>query len=601
MAHQLAEQIRDLRPSDHVCMIYENAEDQMAAAVPFIQSGLAGNELCLYLADESTCQEVDAALVRGGVDVEREKADGRLAVLTKYDGHLHGGTFDPDAMMQRLETVTRQALDDGFSGLRIIGEMSWALGSELGCDRLIEYEARVNAFFPNQPVIAICLYNRQRFSPSIIRDVLRTHPVAVLGQQVCPNLYYEPPELIRDQASDDFRVEWMIRQLQQARSAEQSLEEINRLLQDTNRRKDEFLAMLGHELRNPLAAISNGIFLLGLGSMGEEETAETHRMITHQLQTVSRLVDDLLDVARVTRGKITLSHKQINIVTAVQNVLHTLKSEIASRNHRLAVAMPSSPVFVSGDATRLEQVISNVVHNAIKYTLPDGQIEISLQPEGDEARLTITDNGVGMPPEFLPAAFELFAQGERTLARSEGGLGIGLTMAKSLIELHGGSISARSAGANEGTSIEIRLPLLHVEEARPLSKSADDDANAAHILLVEDNAAAARTMQLLLERLGQRVTIACNGRTALKLAEDITPDLALLDIGLPDLDGYAVARELRTRYGPEMPIFALSGYAPSEERTTGSGFTGHCIKPLSLANLLSLLKNIPDRTPVAEA
>src|SRR5690606_24921234 len=272
---------------------------------PFIETGLEKNDLCVYIAGESGKQAVCEALEAGGLAVRKEVEAGRLRLPSREEVFLRDGKPDPQALIEWIETNLRAALDTGFDGMRITGEMCWQ-HEHSSCELLIEHESRLNRFFADRPVLALCQYARAHFPAAVLRDVLRTHPIAVLGSQVCTNLYHEPPELILGERGDDFRVDWMIAQLKRSRASEQALQEVNSLLETANARKDEFLAMLGHELRNPLAAINNGISLLGLGTLDRATQAHVQETIEHQMKNITRLVDDLLDVARVTRGKITL-------------------------------------------------------------------------------------------------------------------------------------------------------------------------------------------------------------------------------------------------------------------------------------------------------
>jgi signal transduction histidine kinase len=224
MGDELTGELSRVQPGDHICLIYESPDEQMAAAVPFVKDGLARSERCVYIVDERTAAEVEAALAAAGVDVPRAVEAGALVLATQRETYLRGGVFDPPAMVAFLDESTEQALAEGYAALRVTGEMTWALGAEVGCDRLVEYEARLNQFFPGSRALAICQYNKARFGPAVVRSVLRTHPVAILGDQVCPNLYYEPPEVVLNQRPEADGVNWMIAQLKRARAAEQDLQ-----------------------------------------------------------------------------------------------------------------------------------------------------------------------------------------------------------------------------------------------------------------------------------------------------------------------------------------------------------------------------------------
>lgn len=365
---------------------------------------------------------------------------------------------------------------------------------------------------------------------------------------------------------------------------------LRRALEVASGRKDDFLSQLGHELRNPLSAIHNGINLLKLGSLDSQRAAEMQELIADQMQHVLHLVDDLMDVARATRGKIALSRQPLDLVDLVMDVVEKLEGRLSRHNHQVFYSLPDGDLPVFADPTRLEQVISCILDNAIRYTPDKGRIEIALRRDNDQARLDIRDSGVGMAPELLNSAFDLFHQGDRSPGRSNGGLGIGLTLARSLTLLHGGRIHAESGGRGRGTVVHICLPLLEA----PLQERPAADAQAPgglHVLVVEDNEEVAHTLGLLIEQLGQRVTLAHSGESALEEAATERPDLVLLDIGLPGMDGYETCRQLRARFGEALPVVGLTGYAESPENEA-AGFSAHYTKPLSLGNLQDIFREV---------
>ncbi len=374
-----------------------------------------------------------------------------------------------------------------------------------------------------------------------------------------------------------------------------------------DQRKDEFLAMLAHELRNPLAAISNAGHVLDRKSMAgdgqrDPRSHELIAMIGRQIRHLSRLVDDLLDVSRFSRGRIELRKERIELRRAMEGAVETARPIVEQRRHRLTVSLPEEPLWLEADLTRIEQVLANLLHNAAKFTEPGGSIHLTAGREGSEAVLRVCDNGAGISPELLPRVFDLFVQEERSLARSRGGLGIGLTLVRALVERHGGSIEAASEGPGRGSTFTVRLPrMLELapepwteEEARPGSPRPGEagEAEPARILLVEDNLDAAEALSELLRMWGHEVETAHDGVSALRTARQTLPGIVLLDIGLPGMDGYEVARELRSTPAlASTRLIALTGYGQESDRQRSrlAGIDHHLIKPVDVEQLRILL------------
>jgi len=364
-----------------------------------------------------------------------------------------------------------------------------------------------------------------------------------------------------------------------------------------DRRKDEFLAMLAHELRNPLAAISNAVRLSRRSDLGEKDQAWVQDMLDRQTDQLVRLVDDLLDVARIARGRIELARDTVPLAEVVNRAVESVRLQIDRAHHRLQVQFGDAPLWVEGDRTRLEQIFVNLLGNAAKYTPEGGQIWLRLASDGDNAVITVCDSGIGISREMLPRVFDMFAQAEQGLARSQGGLGIGLTLVRRLVELHGGAITAESSGAGQGSTFTIRLPLATPPELTSAGRApAAADKVAAdppplRILIVDDNRDAAATLGRLLRFSGYQTEVAFDGSRALNLAVNFRPQLALLDIGMPTMDGYELARCLKREY-PGIYIAAVSGYgqAADRQRSKEAGFDEHFLKPVKLERLLSLLE-----------
>jgi signal transduction histidine kinase/CheY-like chemotaxis protein len=366
-------------------------------------------------------------------------------------------------------------------------------------------------------------------------------------------------------------------------------------IQDADQRKDEFLAMLAHELRNPLAPIRNALSVLRRLVPQEGVVQRSHDIIDRQVEHLTRMVDDLLDVSRLMEGKIRLERERLELATIIERAVETARPYIEAHDHQLSVEIPPAPLYVDGDSVRLAQVFANLLNNAAKFTPPGGKIVLVAERDGTDVRVRVRDNGGGIPSEVLPHIFDLFTQANRSLARSEGGLGIGLTVVRSLLESHGGSVEARSGGAGKGSEFTVRLPAAaDVPQAEPLPATAASPElpHGLRILLVDDNADSSEALETLLLLDGQQVRHASDGATALQIARDFKPQLVLCDLGLPGMDGYEVIRRLWAQSGDEMPVVAaVTGYARDEDRrrTQEAGFDYHLAKPIGPDALRALL------------
>jgi PAS domain S-box-containing protein len=377
-----------------------------------------------------------------------------------------------------------------------------------------------------------------------------------------------------------------------------------------DRAKDVFLAMLAHELRNPLAAIRTGIYLLAQrAGPSETTTHETCALIERQMRHLSRLLDDLMDVSRISRGRIDLHREPVDVVQTLRYAAAASRSLLDLHRHELTLTLPAGPVWVEADPVRLEQVVTNLLQNAIKYMDPGGKVWLSVEtvpgapaPGGPSrpaaAEIRVRDQGIGIPPEALADIFDLFVQADASLDRAQGGLGIGLTLVKRLVELHGGSVSAESAGVGRGSEFRVVLPLLEpapespAESAKTARPPAGAPPEGTRVLVIEDNVAAATTLADVLELWGHEATIAHNGDLALAAVGLAPPDVVLLDIGLPGMDGYEVARRLRAEVGlKETLLVALTGYGQDADRRRAreAGFDHHLTKPIDLDELRRLI------------
>ncbi len=387
-----------------------------------------------------------------------------------------------------------------------------------------------------------------------------------------------------------------IRDITERSRLERQTHEQAEALAELHQRKDEFLAMLSHELRNPLSAIFNALHILRLQDPGNPIQQKARIIMERQVGQLAHLVDDLLEVSRVITGRIQLHQERLEMRGIVERARESARPLIDQRKHELSVSLPAEPIWLQGDPTRLEQVVVNLLNNAAKYTDEGGQIWLTTQQEDGEAVLRVRDSGVGIAPELLPRIFDLFTQADRTLDRSQGGLGIGLSLVQKLVELHGGTVEAHSAGLRQGSEFIVRLPALSParESIAPVEK-AKPRAQTSRVLVVDDNVDAADTVTMLLQMSGHEVQAAYSSQTALETAVEYQPDFVLLDIGLPDMDGYEVARHLRQQpQTKDVWLIAMTGYGQDSDRQRAqeTGFDHHLVKPVDPEKLHDLLATL---------
>jgi PAS domain S-box-containing protein len=600
MALTLTEQLEEMHLGDHLCLVYESWQEQMAAFVPYLKQGLERNEACIYMVDDRTVGEVRAALIQGGIDVESEEKRGALTFATKRQSYIHTGNFDPDLMIQFLDKAVQDALRKGFDGYRITGEMTWALGDECGCDRLIEYEAKLNRYFPSSRSTAICQYNRTRFPPELIHDVLRTHPMAIIGDQVCPNPYFEDPKLVLSEGSSAERVDWMTSQLRKFRASELKLREtiaahdertvelekseerfrtladnipqlawmtdetgwifwynrrwfeytgtslkemegwgwksvhhpdhvdrvekkfrisletgsawedtfplrgkdgkyrwflsralpirdpagkvirwfgtntditeeleVKRQLDEAVRARDEFISVASHELKTPITSMQMQVQLLDRSFKRDQAAAveparlgKSIEVSKRQLERLNRLVEDMLDISRISTGKLTMEKRRLDLSELIADVVDRFQEICKTSGCELRSDLePGIAGFF--DQFRLEQVVLNLLNNAIKYG--NGKpVDISLRKAGPSlAELRVRDYGMGIPKEAQSRIFERF---ERAVSGTGiSGLGLGLHIVRTILEAHSARIQVESEPGS-GAEFKVQLPLGAADE-----------------------------------------------------------------------------------------------------------------------------------------
>jgi PAS domain S-box-containing protein len=398
----------------------------------------------------------------------------------------------------------------------------------------------------------------------------------------------------------------VFREIKERKRAEQELRAQSAALAEADRRKNEFLATLAHELRNPLAPISNALQLWSFVENDKAEMTNLRALMERQLGLMIRLVDDLLDVSRITRGKIQLRKERVDVRSLITSALEAVKPIVEACEHRVTTNLPPTPLEVEGDAARLTQVLGNILNNAAKYTGRHGAIEVTALQQADRVVVRIRDDGPGIPADMLEPIFEMFRQVDGTLERSHGGLGIGLTLVRRLVEEHGGTVVARSEGAGRGSEFEISLPAAaQLESAANPAVGAAANASTSNsaaaaakqkILVVDDISASARTLAAMLKALGHESSIANDGPSGIAWVREHKPDVVFLDIAMPGMNGYEAAKEIRAE-SHDVYLIALTGYGNDEDRRRAAeaGFDRHCIKPISLDKLREALAAAADK------
>ncbi|HWR57763.1 MAG TPA: MEDS domain-containing protein [Thermodesulfovibrionales bacterium] len=451
---ELVKLIEQLKVHDHLCLIYGTREEQLAAVMPFIRIGLERGEQCLYVADENTTAYVLEKMRGGGIDVNHAIESGALTVVTKRESYLKSRVFDPDSMLKFLKETVASAKKDGFSALRVAAEMTWALGSEPGLERLMEYEAKLSIFYPEYDIVGICQYNSSRFKPEIILDVIRTHPTVVYGSQVYENFYYVPPDVFLKPKDERIfcEVERYLSNLLERRRAEEKLRQYAEELRRSNNELQHFAYVASHDLQEPLRMISSYLKLIKERYQGKLDK-DTDEFIAFAVDGASRLqemITGLLDYSRVeTKAR---SFKDVNTSEVLATAI--LHLEVMMKRSEALITSDSLPV-VKGDAGQLVLVFQNLISNAIKFKgneLP--RIHVSAEEKDMEWLFSLKDNGIGISPEYKDRLFNIF---QRLHGREYPGVGIGLSVCRKIIERHDGKIWLESEDG-KGTTFYFTIP-----------------------------------------------------------------------------------------------------------------------------------------------
>lgn len=537
--------------------------------------------------------------------------DARLAVLDSF------GILDtpPERSFDDVVRLVSQLLDAPIAAVNLIARGRQWFKSEIGLgtrEMPLDNSICRHALLEQEQMIVADTQDDPRFScnPLVTADgglrfyagaVLRTRDGVPLGTLCVLDKKPRPEGLTEQQ---QFMLTTMAHQVMsqiELRRALTDQEALNEALRRADQRKDEFLAMLAHELRNPLAPIVSAATMLSSFELQPSMVQRAADIIARQAGHMTSLIDDLLDVSRVTRGKVELEFVELDLKDVLADAVEQVRPLIEKHGHRLVQEAMPMPALVVGDRKRLVQVMTNLLSNAAKYTLEGGRIEVRLATRGALLDLTISDDGIGMSPELIATAFDLFSQGTRGLDRSQGGLGIGLALVRSLLKLHGGEVTAASDGPGCGSTFRVTLPLS--SRAGAVAPTAGTDAQqgnpaALRIGVVDDNEDAAVTLALLLETLGHTVSVAHSAGAALEALPAFEPDVCLLDIGLPEMNGFELARALRARPGTDHAILiAVTGYAQEKDRAEAraAGFHDLFAKPVDLEVLGAALVQIERR------
>lgn len=582
----------------HFVQFYETDAFLLNSLRDFIGAGLVTGDVCIVVATPTHQAELEERLCGYGLDLSAARAGGQYVALDAAETlakFMVDGAPKPERFAEVIGAVIAQAAQ-GNRRVRIFGEMVALLWADGNQDAALRVEELWNGLQERYSFLLFCAYP--------LRDVGGTALAAPFNHICASHSRVIPAESYTTLAEPDDRLRRIVELQQKAHSLQAEIAErkqAEEALRQANQRKDEFLAMLAHELRNPLAPIRNAVALLRRLSPPEPQLQQAREVIDRQVQHLTRLVDDLLDTARITQGKIALRREKLELMNVIGRALEMSRPLIEARGHQLHLSLPQEPLRLEGDLLRLAQVIANLLSNAAKYTQEGGQIWLLAERAGAELVLRVRDNGMGIPATLLPHIFGLFTQAERSLDRAEGGLGVGLALVRSLVEMHGGRVEAFSAGQGQGSEFVVYLPLLTKaspkRKATPVS-SADNAAapgSSRRILVVDDNIDSAECMALLLRLGGHEVQLAHDGQAALDTALMFQPQVILLDLGLPKLDGYEVARRLRER--PQMQkavLIALTGYGRAEDRQLSeqAGFDHHLTKPVDPNTVEALIKSL---------
>lgn len=591
------DQPSDVVANGHAVQFYERESFFLDSLSDYIGGALGSAGAAVMFTTPQHRDRAERRLRAHGLDLLAAGAAGRYVALdaretlgsVMIDGWPDSARFD-DTIGTLIATLRERA-----TGVHAFGEMVALLWAEGKRDAAIRLEELWTDLVTRQPFSLLCAYPIEAF-----RDTSHAKPftnlMAIHGNVIPAESYTQLPRDARLRVIAQLQQQAAALEAEtiQRRTAEAELRKKVELLADADRRKDEFLAMLGHELRNPLAPVTTALELMRLHRDEPLRVTRARETIERQVERMTRLIDDLLDVSRITRGKIELRREAVVLSTLVARAIEGARPVIDERHHRLTLDLPDEPITLRADPARLEQVLANLLHNAAKYTDVGGRIWLRARVDAGQLVLSVSDNGAGLTAEMRDRIFDLFVQGPDADAYARRGLGIGLTLVRRLVEMHGGTVEARSPGAGQGSEFVVRLPISPASQV-----TAKDNGNGAHptalprrrVLVVDDNVDAADALAELLRDYGHDVRAAHDGPSAIEQAGLHHPDIVLLDIGMPGCDGYEVARRMRGELGLKATLVALTGYGEARHRrqSRDAGFDEHVTKPVDVRTLEKLL------------
>ncbi|TME27185.1 MAG: response regulator [Chloroflexi bacterium] len=585
----------------HLVQFYEHEPFLYQRVSDFVEAGLDAAAAAVLIATRPHRDGIAAHLAQRGVDVTGLAASGRYHALDAEDTLsqlMVAGWPDPRRFSEVVGTVIRTARGPEERRVLAFGEMVALLCARGNREAAVRLEELWNELARTTSFSLFCAYPISTFDDAAHAKALAE--ISLAHGAVIPAESYarvKPDEQSRVVVALQQKAEALENEMRQRAALEAALRSTIEELAEMDRRKDEFLAMLGHELRNPLAPITTALQLMSVHSEEPNRVARSREIIERQISHMTRLIDDLLDVSRITRGKIELREQAVLLSALVERAVEIARPLIDERGHRLSLDLPEEPITFIADPARLEQVLANLLNNAAKYTDVGGRIWVTARRERAELVLSVRDDGPGLSRSQLEDVFDLFAQGPDARARARGGLGIGLTLARRLVQMHGGDVTARSDGEGTGAEFIVRMPIRAPRGAADGSgigwESAATSGPRRRVLVVDDNVDAAEALAELMRDYGHDVSTAHDGRRAVEEARLHAPELVLLDISMPEMDGYDVAKRIREDVGLHDAILvALTGYGEDRHRRQAreAGFDHHVTKPVDASKLEQLLK-----------
>jgi signal transduction histidine kinase/ActR/RegA family two-component response regulator len=596
---------------EHRVQFYEDSGYLLDEVGRYLAEGLGEGEAGVAIATGAHRESLELRLARLGVDLEAVRRSGRYVSLDASETLSRfrvGGSIDRRLFRQVIEGVLSRATQP-HRGVRLYGEMVAVLWSQGDRRAAVELEELWNELGRRHLFSLLCSYPIGQFSDESheqdFRDICAAHTEVVPAESFTVAARSE--EGFRSIALLQQKAEALETEVVRRRQVESELQAKISELAEADRRKDEFLAMLGHELRNPLSPIVTSLHLLGLRGDDPKVVSRSIAVIERQTQRLIRLVDDLLDVSRITRGTIGLREEAVTVTDLVEKAVEQVRPLLEERGHRLVLDLPEEPLIFRADPARLEQAIGNLVANAARYTNIGGRIEVSARRDGSDLVISVRDDGIGLDADSREQIFELFVQGPNSAARPPGGLGVGLTVVRRLVQLHGGTVEAFSDGPGRGSEFIVRLPLRFGPDDLPDPVTlpvASSRVARRRILVVDDNVDAADGLTEMLRSLGHDVSAAREGLAALEQARHLRPEIVFLDLAMPGIDGREVARRLRAEAGlSSTRIVAVTGFGRESDRLLSleAGFDDHLVKPLELERLNHLLGSSDARSEIVVA